>query len=605
MQKNVTRLTRLVLLGALSLSVAGGTGAAGAQRGSPRAPDLLGGLTWRCVGPFDGGPVASVTGVPGEPGVYVATTPSGGAWRTIDGGQTWASVDRAPAAASIGDPHQWIDPANPRRIVRTDAQGIEVSLNGGGSWMASHHLPIAEVAHLTPRAHAVETRPRAIDGTPANVSVADPARAGLVFAGTNDAVYVSFDNGIQWQPLRLNMPGVAINDLDIRGNDLVAATQGRSIWTLEDISPLRQIGAASAASAAILFRPADAVLPRQDSGADASSAGLHLDYYIGALPGGQATDVTLEILDAAGRVVHAATSAAPDLTDRWLPVTPTLSAAPGHHRVVWNLRVDPPSSPHHRFAHFARSLFAEMPADPDGPQVPAGAYQLRLAVGTKTYAQPLVVRNDPRIPPTALQAERQQFDLAMKAYDAMGIAHRGFLQLARVRAGLKPLLTSPDQDLAAAAGALEARLAVLDGSDWTGLVIPDADDELVEVDEKEGKHPDFVPPKPVSVSKDYDDPTSILGRRFANVDHAPAFAILTAALGDLLTSIARAHAAPDALAIDTYDGSCRQLASVLASWQTMNGDDLVRLNAALAARNQPTLPVAASVPSIACGVGRR
>ena len=125
---------------------------------------------------------------------------------------------------------------------RTDAQGIAVSLDGGATWMASHHLPIAEIAASSPREHPAEPagRRQSINGTPVNVSIADPTRAGLVFAGTNDAVYVSFDDGVRWESLRLNLPSVAINDLDIRGNDLVAATQGRSIWELDDISPLRQ-----------------------------------------------------------------------------------------------------------------------------------------------------------------------------------------------------------------------------------------------------------------------------------------------------------------------------------------------------------------------------
>src|SRR5262249_37755977 len=155
-----------------------------------------------------------------------------------------------------------------------------------------------------------------------------------------------------------------------------------------------------------------------------------------------------------------------------------------------------------------------------------------------------------------------------------------------------------DQDVAAAAASLDARLNVLDGSDWTGLVIPDADDEAQEVDEKEGKHPDFVPPKPVSLSKDYDDPTSILGRAFANVAHAPAFTVLSATLGGVLAKASAA--APDALAADSYNQACRQLPGVLDAWQTMNASGLPRLNALLGARGLPTLPIARRVPTITC-----
>lgn len=570
---DVARLGQLALVGALSVAAAAGSGSRVAQTVSP---NLFGGLTWRCIGPFDGGPVASVSGIAGEAGIYVITTPNGGAWKTIDGGDTWVPIDRSIVAVSSTDPHGWIDPANPRRVARTEPQGIAVSLDGGATWMAQHHLPIAEVARL--ESHQSAT-----------LSMADPSRPGLVFKGTSDGVSVSFDNGANWQSLQLNMPTVAINDLDIRGNNLVAATQGRSVWQLDDISPLRQLTAAVSPAAAFLFKPVDAV----------GSDGVNLDYYLGP-PGGE---VTLEVLDGAGRVIHAATSARADATDRWLPVTRPLPATPGHHRVVWNLRLDPPPAFQHKFAHFAPELFAEIPADPDGPSVLPGSYRVRLTVAGTAFMQPLVVRDDPRsgAGPAALAARRQQFDLGMKTYDAMRVAHREFVQMSRLRAQLRPLLTSADAQVGASAADLNARLTDLDGSDWTGLVIPDADDEAGEVDEKEGKHPDFVPPKPVSVSKDYDDPTSILGRRFANVDHPPAFATVSAAFGSMLTRTVKAADAPSAVAVADYERSCQQLSGVLEAWRALNVQDLPRVNAELTARKLAPLPVATSVSTIVCG----
>lgn len=538
--------------------------------------------------PFEGGPVDSVEGVPGEPGVYTITTPSGGAWKTSDGGDTWTSIARSSVTPASGDPRRWVDPANPRRIVRTEPQGIGVSLDGGATWVPSHSLPIAEVARLPSRARPAESASRReIAGAAVAVSITDPLRAGLVFAGTSTGVYVSFDGGARWTSLQLNLPAVAINDLDLRGNNLIAATQGRSIWELDDITPLRQLDAAAASAGVRLFKPADAVAR--------SEPGVYLDYYLAAAPTGA---VTLEVLDAGGRVVHSATSAAPDLTDRWLPVARPVPAGAGHHRVVWNLRLDPPPSPHHRFAQLARSLFEDEPGDPDGPLVLAGTYQVRLTAGGRAYSQPLVVRADSTM---AADALREQFEIAMKAYEAMQVAHRGFLQLARARAQVRPLLTSSDPDVAAAAADLDTRLAAIDGSDWTGLVIPDADDEAQEVDEKEGKHPDFVPPKPVSLSKDYDDPTSVLGRNFANVDHAPAFAILGTKLGEVLTRIGREAGAPDALAGQNYATSCQQLASVLDEWRAINAQDLPRMNAELSKRGLPALSIAPTVPAIACG----
>jgi hypothetical protein len=597
----VARLGRLVLAVGAAATVA--STVLGAQT---LTPDFYGGLSWRCIGPFDGGPVASVAGVPGEAGVYVITTPSGGTWKTVDGGDSWTSIDRQTVTTAEADPRRWVDSANPRRIARSDPHGIAVSLDGGQSWIPSQHLPIAEVARLEPREHPVEpaSRRRSIAGKPVNVSIADPARPGLIFAGTSESVYVSFDNGARWEPLGLNMPRVAINDLDIRGRNLVAATQGRAIWELDDITPLRQLNAASVNAPAVLFKPADATLngPDASSSPDAASesdASVNLDYYLGPATHGP---VKIEVIDAAGRVVHNAASVAGDATDRWLPVTRPLSAAPGHHRVVWNLRVDPPPAQHHRFARMAPALFADTPPDPNGPRVLGGPYRIRLSAGGQTYTQTLTVRD--LASPAIIEAERQQFDLAMKITAAMQIAHREFLGLSRVRAQLKPLLVSADSDVAAAATALDTQLSNIDGSDWAGLVIPDDESgEVGEVDEKEGKHPDFVPPAPVSVSKDYDDPTSILGRRFANLDHPPAFATLSTALGDVLTK-ANASVAPDAATTTGYQQSCERLSGVLDTWRALNANDLASLNARLTALKMPALPVAAAVSTIACGSGR-
>ena len=573
-------------------AAASGSPRLGAQNARANPASLYAGLAWQCAGPFDGGPIASVEGVAGEPGVYVITTPTGGAWKTIDGGDTWMSIDRSSVRASVaGDPQRWVDPTNRRRIVHVEAPGIAVSLDAGATWTAFHHLPIADVARLTPREHPAETSTRRqIDGAPVTVSIADPTKPGLIFAGTKTSVFVSFDSGVDWASLQLNMPAVAINDLDIRGNDLVAATQGRSIWTLADISPLRQIDRASASAAALLFRPIDAVL-----GPEASA---DLDYYLGAPATGP---VTLDVLDAAGRVIHSATSVAPDPADRWLPVSLLLATTPGHHRLVWRLRFDPPPSANHRFAQLARSLYEDLPAIPDGPQVLAGSYRVRLTVAGREYSQSLVVRNETSATPASLEARRQQFDLAMKAYDAMNASHLAFLQLKRARNQIALLLKSSDPDIAAAATDLDARLAVIDGSDWTGLVIPDADNDASEAEEdaKEGKHPDFVPPKAVPLSKDYDDPTTILGRAFANVDHAPAFAIVSTTLGGVVTRT-NAASGPDTLAVDTYDRSCDQLVGVLRTWQAINGQDLPRLNAELAKRKLPALPVVSNVPPLVC-----
>ena len=587
---DATRVHGLTLLVAAMAATAGVSPRMVAAPASPVDPRLYAELSWQCIGPFDGGPVASVVGVAGVPGTYTLTTPTGSAWTTTDGGGTWMPTDRGPAPAASSDPHRWVDPENPRRVVRTGAQGIDVSLDGGQTWVASHHLAIADVERLTSHEHPTEARTtkRTIRGAPVNVSIADPAKPTLIFAGTSDGVFVSFDAGAAWSSLRQNMPAVAISDLDIRGHDLIAATRGRSIWTLDDITLLRQITGATASSPATLFDPAEATPPGP----------AFIDYELGAAP---ARRVSLTVTDAAGRSVRTWHSSPASDDDPWLPVTRPLETTPGHHRVTWTLRFDAPPSPHHRFAHLARPLFAHLPPDPDGPRVLPGTYRVRLDVDGRTYTQSMAVRGRAGAVPTA--DERARFDLEMKAYGAMRVAHAGFVQLKAIRDRVKPHLTSPDADLAAMAADLDTKLAAIDGSDWTGLVVPDVDeDNQAELEEeaKEGKHPTFVPPKPVSLSKDYDDPTSVLGRNFTNVDPPPAFAIVGTRLGELVARVDRATGAPDALAADSYDVSCQRLAAVLDTWRAINAVDVPHLNLQLRTRNAPPLAVASAIPTIAC-----
>jgi hypothetical protein len=134
-------------------------------------------------------------------------------------------------------------------------------------------------------------------------------------------------------------------------------------------------------------------------------------------------------------------------------------------------------------------------------------------------------------------------------------------------------------------------------------VIPDDESGEVgdaEEDAKEGKHPDFVPPKPVSLSKDYDDPTSILGRKFENVN-PPAFATTNVEIGDLLTKLDASTSAPDPLTVAAFQEKCQTLANVIDAWASLNAKDVPQMNQELAARNLPLLPIATDMPAISCG----
>jgi photosystem II stability/assembly factor-like uncharacterized protein len=249
------------------------------------------------------------------------------------------------------------------------------------------------------------------NGGTINVVREDTQRRGLLFAGSEQAVYVSFDDGENWESLRLNMPATSIRDLVIKDADLIAGTHGRGFWILDDISPLRQITSDIARAAAYLFRPAtawrfrwnkntDTPLPPDEPAAPNPPDGVIISYLLG--PGVEGP-VTLEILEAVtGEVFRKYSSADPDdppvpgrnIPDYWIRPQQKLSAAPGLHRFVWDVRYAPPdvdrSYPISAVAH-------NTPKDPQGMFVLPGTYQVKLTAGGRTYRQAVVVRMDPRV----------------------------------------------------------------------------------------------------------------------------------------------------------------------------------------------------------------
>ncbi len=248
-------------------------------------------------------------------------------------------------------------------------------------------------------------------GLPAGVYVQtvkeDPVRRGLLFAGTELGVFVSFNDGDDWQSLQLNLPPASMRDLAIRGDDLIVATHGRGFWVLDDIAPLRQIDDAAKAEV-YLFKPADAVnmpagnengtpLPKDEPFAENPPYGAMIDYYLRSAPSGP---VALEILDSTGQTVrrYASDERIPardpntlNIPAIWAPVPEPLSAAPGMHRWVWDLR-PAPAPGGGRGGRGGGGGGGRGGAPPSRP----GTYTVRLTVDGKSYTQPLVIKPDPR-----------------------------------------------------------------------------------------------------------------------------------------------------------------------------------------------------------------
>jgi hypothetical protein len=283
-------------------------------------------------------------------------------------------------------------------------------------------------------------------GAPVSVVREDPKRKGLLFAGSETQVYVSFDDGDHWQSLRLNMAASSVRDLVIKDDDLVVGTHGRGIWILDDITPLRQLaemanataGAGSATTLAeqevILFKPqpalrvrwnmnTDTPMPPDEPAGPNPPEGAIIDYYLKSAASGP---VTLEIIGADGKPVRKYSSTdtvfTPDPKTSTIPLywyrpLAPLSASAGMHRFTWDVHYQPldgggrlggPNLPIAAIGH-------NTIATPTTPWVNPGQFTVKLTVNEKTYSQPIAVKPDPRVKTPALAME-QVYSLSKALY---------------------------------------------------------------------------------------------------------------------------------------------------------------------------------------------
>src|SRR5437870_5679959 len=309
----------------------------------------------------------------------------------------------------------------------------------------------------------------------------DPVRKGLLYAGTEMGVYVSFDDGEHWQSLRLNMPVVAIHDLTIEQDDLIAATYGRAFWILDDVTPLRQAEARAANSGAHLFAPRTAIRVRRDENQDTPLPpevpagknppdGAILNY---VLPANTAGDIQLEIYDADEKLVRSFSSVpapkepeeTPFVAEYWIGHPQALSKAAGMHRFVWNLRDPDPRALHAQspYNYPIAAIVGSTPLPPQGPLVLPGKYEVRLNVGEQVFRQPLEVKMDPRV--VAARNELQSsLELQLKISALLEKNFVGYQQTKVLRGRLTELMKRPKEDaIAVAADALDSNIAALQG----------------------------------------------------------------------------------------------------------------------------------------------
>ena len=300
------------------------------------------------------------------------------------------------------------------------------------------------------------------DGEAVRVVREDPADPNLLYAGTVTSAYVSFDRGDHWQSLQLNLPNTVVSDMTVKDNDLVISTYGRGFWILDDLSPLRQVRAAMAATTPVFFyKPAPASRMRWDNTQDTPVPpemkvgdnpleGAVFDYYLATPATGV---VTLSIADAAGKVIREFSSIAPppdttmpNVPEYWIMPALVLPTSAGMHRVAWDLRYpDPPSL---NYSYYGNALdyreytlnWHALPGTTYrstivGPLVVPGPYTATLKVDGKSYAQTVTVVPDPRV--SASQAALvAQFQLQQRMVAGLSTTHDGVNYLDRLTAAL-------------------------------------------------------------------------------------------------------------------------------------------------------------------------
>ena len=470
-----------------------------------------------------------------------AGTDDGAVWVTRDGGKNWANI----TPPEVGP---W------NKVTQIEASHF----NDDTAYMSVSRFRIDDLRPLIFRTHDGGKSWQQItagipDNEPVDTVREDPVRKGLLFAGTEKAVWVSFDDGDHWQTLQLNLPHTSMRDLWIKDNDLIVATHGRGFWILDDIAPLREITAQIAQSPAHLFQPApawrvmrstwpDTPIPPDEPTAQNPPDGAPIDYFLGSAATGP---VTLEILDGSGKVVRRYSSEdQPELTPAELekqlipPYWPRPFRKPettaGMHRFVWDLHYTPPTSSAHEYPIMA--VPHDTPRTPQGVRALPGEYTVRLTVNGQTLTAPLTIKMDPRVKATSADLQRQ-FQVAGRLSSLLSDTSKPVIQAKSIKEQLKKL--QPTGATADAVKAFEKKLnEVLEGGEGT---------------------------------------------------QSPGLATVNESVSGLYTAVGQVDAAPTAAQLSAADALEKEAPGLLQRWQSVIGSDLPALNRELKAAGLPEI----------------
>ncbi|MFI5151188.1 MAG: WD40/YVTN/BNR-like repeat-containing protein [Bacteroidia bacterium] len=368
---------------------------------------------------------------------------------TKDGGRNWSNV----TPPEIND---W------SKISMLDASHSDVNT----AYAAVNRIKLDDYRPHIYRTHdSGKTWKEIVNGLPndpINVVKEDPIRKGLLFAGSETAVYVSFDEGDHWQSLRLNMPASSVRDLVVKDNDLVVATHGRSFWILDDITPLRQLNAELLKQKTVLYKPApayrvrwnmytDTPSPQEEPAGQNPPDGAILYYNLKEKATGE---MKLEIKDSTGKLIwHYSLPEIPDtiiplnIPTYWVRPFQTLSPEAGAHLYVWNLHEQPINvSPAYPIA----AVYGQTAPESTSPWIMPGTYRVSLTVNGQVSSQTLLVKMDPRVH-TTRKTLQEQYMLSAQCTKEQR-------QILKIRHAIRQQLKTLDKDIPKASVKLRSNL---------------------------------------------------------------------------------------------------------------------------------------------------
>ena len=314
---------------------------------------------------------------------------------TKDGGKRWVNV--TPPAITSWSKISLIDASH------TDANTAYAAVN---------RIRLDDLhPHIYKTTDGGKTWKEIVNGLPndpINVVKEDPIRKGLLFAGSERAVYFSLDDGENWQSLRLNMPATSIRDLVIKDDDLVIGTHGRSFWILDDITPLRQLSSQTINASAILYKPqntfrvrwnmnSDTPIPQEEPSGQNPPDGAIINYYLSE----KASAVSLEILDNKGTLIRKYSNKDTlykipnvNIPLYWIRPQDILSADAGSHRFLWDMHYAPLNIP---ASYPIAAIYMNTAPNETSPWVVPGIYTAKLTADGKSYSQSFEIKMDPRV----------------------------------------------------------------------------------------------------------------------------------------------------------------------------------------------------------------